>query len=156
MYGQYFWRKKWFTYIYLFGPTKNLYDTRHSLELWVLYLMNLCRKKFQDLSNILKIFKLWIYRQNYMSYFPRFPIPREERGKKWNSSWGNEEISRNLFTLKKHLIIAKSKHKVSIPKSTKFFVKFLTTKNFFIVFSCIKFFQIRFFLIFLEFFYSIL
>ena len=93
---------------------------------------------------------------DYMSYFPRFSIPCEERGKKWNSSWGNEEISRNLFTLKKHLIIAKSKHKVSIPKSTKFFVKFLTTKNFFIVFSCIKFFQIIFFLIFLEFFYSIL
>ena len=37
---------------------------------------------------------------DYMSYFPRFLIPREERGKKWNSSRGIEENSRNLFTLK--------------------------------------------------------
>ena len=81
--------------------------------------------------------------QSTCHIFLGFQFLVRNKEKKWNSSRGNEEISRNLFTLKKHLIIAKSK--VSIPKSTNIFVKLLTTKTIFIVFLCIKIFQIKFF-----------
>ena len=62
------------------------------------------------------------------------------------------KFEESFLTLKKHLIITKSEHKVSNPKSIKFLLKFLTIQAIFIVFLCIKFFQIKLFFIFLQLF----
>ena len=57
------------------------------------------------LINLKKVYEITIMLCTYyMSYFPQFLISREERGKKWNSSRGIEENSRNLFTLRYHQI----------------------------------------------------
>ena len=62
---------------------------------------------------------------------------------------------RGIFsTLRKYLIITKSDHKISNPKSTQFLVKFLAPQTIFILFLCINFFQIEKFSIFLPLFFQ--
>ena len=71
-----------------------------------------------------------------MSYFPRFSIPCEERGKKWNSSRGNKENSRNFPNLLSIKIIKKVQRNVTqfFPKESNISgTQFLTLKQYFII-----------------------